>query len=367
MVQYLKSEKRPTSKRKRSHMKKAEDDVKRVSILFALLACLAGVLSACGGGGGENSHPAVDPLANWHSRNPLPQGNDLSRVTYGKGIFVAVGATGTILTSPDGITWTPNTAGIASYLGGVTYGSGTFVAVGYTGTILTSPDGVTWTSRSSGITADLRGVTYGNGIFVVVGNDYSSTPPVYGPILTSSDGVTWTSRTSGIYSAFLEVTYGNGIFVAVALSEDILTSPDGITWTQQRITRTTANAVTTPIRKTSPGNPPLRGVTYGNGIFVAVGDAGTILTSPDGITWTPRNSGTSYFLSGVTYGEGSFVAVGNIGPPSTWGTILTSPDGVTWISRNSGTTAFLRGVTYGNSTYVAVGDHGTIIQSDRVE
>ncbi len=320
MVQYLKSEKRRTSKRKRSHMKKAEDDVKRVSILFALLACLAGVLSACGGGGGENSHPAVDPLANWHSRNPLPQGNDLSRVTYGKGIFVAVGATGTILTSPDGITWTPNTAGIASYLGGVTYGSGTFVAVGYTGTIL-----------------------------------------------TSSDGVTWTSRTSGIYSAFLEVTYGNGIFVAVALSEDILTSPDGITWTQQRITRTTANAVTTPIRKTSPGNPPLRGVTYGNGIFVAVGDAGTILTSPDGITWTPRNSGTSYFLSGVTYGEGSFVAVGNIGPPSTWGTILTSPDGVTWISRNSGTTAFLRGVTYGNSTYVAVGDHGTIIQSDRVE
>ena len=27
-------------------------------------------------------------------------------------------------------------------------------------------------------------------------------------------------------------------------------------------------------------------------VFVAVGDSGTVLTSPDGITWTSRNSGT---------------------------------------------------------------------------
>jgi hypothetical protein len=30
-------------------------------------------------------------------------------------------------------------------------------------------------------------------------------------------------------------------------------------------------------------------VTYGNGLFVAVGEDGTILTSPDGAAWT-RNS-----------------------------------------------------------------------------
>jgi hypothetical protein len=34
-------------------------------------------------------------------------------------------------------------------------------------------------------------------------------------------------------------------------------------------------------------------VTYGNGLFVAVGDGGTILTSPDGVTWTAQTSGTS--------------------------------------------------------------------------
>jgi hypothetical protein len=60
-------------------------------------------------------------------------------------------------------------------------------------------------------------------------------------------------------------------------------------------------------------------VTYGNGTFVAVGYPGAILTSPDGVTWTQRASGTVGFLRGVTYGNGTFVAVGD------WGAILTSP------------------------------------------
>jgi hypothetical protein len=60
-------------------------------------------------------------------------------------------------------------------------------------------------------------------------------------------------------------------------------------------------------------------VTYGNGTFVAVGEGGTILTSPDGVSWTARTSGTSNWLDGVAYGNGLFVAVGDRG------TILTSP------------------------------------------
>ena len=54
----------------------------------------------------------------------------------------------------------------------------------------------------------------------------------------------------------------------------------------------------------------LGGITYGNNLFVAVGVSGTILTSPDGITWTSRTSGTNNWLDGITYGNGLFVAVG---------------------------------------------------------
>jgi len=39
----------------------------------------------------------------------------------------------------------------------------------------------------------------------------------------------------------------------------------------------------------------------GNELFVVVGNAGTILTSSDGVTWTSRTSGTSGSLYNVTY------------------------------------------------------------------
>ncbi|KOX88937.1 hypothetical protein BVI061214_02360 [Thermus aquaticus] len=106
----------------------------------------------------------------------------------------------------------------------------------------------------------------------------------------------------------------------------------------------------------NPGNT-LFGVTYGKGLFVAVGAKGTILTSRDGVSWTLRNSGTSRDLFGVAYGNGRFVVVGEDG------TILTSPDGVSWTARTSGTSKLLNGVTYGNGTFVAVGDYGTILTS----
>jgi hypothetical protein len=72
--------------------------------------------------------------------------------------------------------------------------------------------------------------------------------------------------------------------------------------------------------------------TGGTASFVAVGGSGTILTSPDGVNWTARTSGTSNWLLGVVYGNGLFVAVGRV-----LCTILTSPDGVNWTARTSGT------------------------------
>ncbi|KJU84018.1 hypothetical protein MBAV_003790 [Candidatus Magnetobacterium bavaricum] len=51
-------------------------------------------------------------------------------------------------------------------------------------------------------------------------------------------------------------------------------------------------------------------------MFVVVGNDDTIVTSPDGVTWTKRNSGTSSDLTGrspdlngVSYGNNMFVVV----------------------------------------------------------
>ena len=64
--------------------------------------------------------------------------------------------------------------------------------------------------------------------------------------------------------------------------------------------------------------------TTSSGLFVAVGDNGTILTSSDGTAWTSRTSGTSNGLYNIFYGNSTFVAVGHSG------TILTSSETINW-------------------------------------
>jgi len=68
--------------------------------------------------------------------------------------------------------------------------------------------------------------------------------------------------------------------------------------------------------------PSLRGVLFANGQYIAVGEAGTILTSSNRTSWIQRYSGVDGRLSAVAFGAGRFVAVGD------HGTIVTSVDGI---------------------------------------
>ncbi len=303
----------------------------------------------------------TDPLDHWQWRNPLAQGNNLSGITYGNGIFVAVGYSGTILTSPDGVTWTPKTSGTDYGLQGVAYGNSTFVAVGEFGTIITSPDGATWIARPSGSSSSLRGIAFGAGLFVAVGEKAT--------ILISPDGITWTRTTSGGSATLRGVAFGNGTFVAGG-DGIILTCPDGNLWTPG------ASEITyTPY-----------GVSFGNSIFVAVGYAssygtgygtvyGNLFTSPNGSEWTPQRAAVNgspwplLRLNGIVYANHIFVAVGD------HDAVVTSVDGIAWSPRassgrfgelNSFAYGNLNSVAYGKNSFVAVGNYGGIIQSDPV-
>lgn len=50
---------------------------------------------------------------------------------------------------------------------------------------------------------------------------------------------------------------------------------------------------------------PLNTWTWRN----AVGEAGAVVSSPDGITWTQHQRATTSDLTGVTFGNGHFVAM----------------------------------------------------------
>ncbi|MEW9586238.1 hypothetical protein [Paraburkholderia sp. DGU8] len=230
---------------------------------------------------------------------------------YGNGKYVCVGwyqngGYAVTTTSTDAVNWTGQSRPLPSsaQLIAVAFGSGLFVAVGTTGVIASSSDGVTWTQRTSPYSSTWYCITYAAGLFVAAGAS--------GTIATSPDGVTWTARASAFGgNEIRSIAYGNGKFVAVGATGMLATSPDGVTWTAQN---------------TVFGTSEIYAVTFGNGFFVAGAYGGVLAASSDGATWTAFNSGgsSSGQISGLAYGNGMFVVTGTSYGAATVETLSTT-------------------------------------------
>lgn len=108
-------------------------------------------------------------------------------------------------------------------------------------------------------------------------------------------------------------------------------------------------------------NLDLRGITFADGLLVAVGgnysSSSLILTSPDGITWTPRSSPTSQVLYSVIKAGAEFVVTGYDG------VVITSPDAITWTLRPAPTTHELLGCGWNGQELLVCGEGGSILAS----
>jgi len=115
-----------------------------------------------------------------------------------------------------------------------------------------------------------------------------------------------------------------------------MTSPDGETWT---------------IRDTEVST--WQAITYGNDTFLALGNAGlvSVATSTDGLIWRSGNTTPQIAPASLAAGKGLFVAIDQRPGSSR---ILTSTNGVDWQQRYS--SGGLNSVGYANGTFVAVGD-----------
>ena len=74
-------------------------------------------------------------------------------------------------------------------------------------------------------------------------------------------------------------------------------------------------------------------MAFGNSIWVAVGNHGTIITSTNGTSWTARTSYTTKYLGDVAWTGSEFIAVGDAG------VCVNSPDGINWTSYAGGNSA----------------------------
>jgi hypothetical protein len=107
-----------------------------------------------------------------------------------------------------------------------------------------------------------------------------------------------------------------------------------------------------------PQGHDLYAAAAGNGVTVAVGRGGTVITSTDGVEWRTSHTGAGYRLSDVVWGNGLFVVVGGESGEEFspgLGVILTSDDGVNWVERHREDYLTLNAVVWTGAQFVAVG------------
>ncbi|MBF5041862.1 hypothetical protein FGE12_05625 [Aggregicoccus sp. 17bor-14] len=226
-----------------------------------------------------------------------------SRLVRGAGQFVGFSnGSSALYSSPDGASWT-NTYTDAQNraLFNATFAAGQFVVVGAQGLVLTSPDGLTWTPTTVPVTANLLAVAELNGTFVVTG---SGTDPVtnspHGVVLRSSDALTWTEVPAAPAGLITQLVAGHGRLVGILdtsaaplVSEDV-----GLTW---------ASGVGSP----NAGGATL---TFAADRFV-LASPGTqpLYVSSAGYGWTPVEMGTNAALPAIAASAEKVVAVGSDG------------------------------------------------------
>jgi hypothetical protein len=214
---------------------------------------------------------------------------DLHAVAWGENRYAAVGDSGVVLLSPDGIDWSVSKVqSPASRLRGVAWTGQQWVAVGRnardSGEVFTSPTGETWTRRGTFPNA-LTGVIWIQSLdkLVAVGEN--------GSILSSTNGIDWNTIASGSLMHFSSLTWtdslivvvGSGLFTSsMAPPGIVLTSPDGLNWTVQR----------GGVPSDSPGSIiSLAHVSWSGTELLTVGGHGGVWASPTGAVWTSQMGG----------------------------------------------------------------------------
>lgn len=338
-----------------------------------------------GGPGGVGATPVTQTprLAgqSWSSLGNLPNSANIRAVTYGAipsplntayaaYLFVAVGDGGALYTSADNQkTWVSRSlpaAAAGRQLNDVTYAYGRFVAIGDAGTVVYSTDGVTWTASTvnsavSLSNTSLKAMTFSGATLMAVGQG--------GTVLTSGDGITWTAQATNITQNLNAVAISPGVtttlpavtstvtyWIAVGDAGAVYTSLDGITWTAQNLglesVSTAWRGVSVLVNTTSTldcgvGSPAVTSISTSYSVAL-VGDGGKVATAGPGLTWTLSTLAGNPRLNRVISPSGQFVAVGDAGAAYT-GNLSADASSVSWSgARTSGTTSNLYGlIRYG--------------------
>lgn len=210
--------------------------------------------------------------------------------------------------------------------------------------LMTSPDAREFTVRDDDLPpVTLNSVAHGNGTFLAVGGQLfqkgeQSDSEENSIALFSTNGQTW-SESAGIPETALRgVAFGNGVFVAVGADGSTYHSSTGETLTEG---------------ESISGLAFVTGIAFGAGKFVIYGDGPSVFVSDDGASFTkvaiPTDGARIDFVAGAFRGFGSKGASGE-DPGSTWQ--IESTDALTWTDSPADT--FIEGMAEQDGVFVGV-------------
>lgn len=200
----------------------------------------------------------------------------------------------------------------------------------------------------------IYGIAYGNGKYVALIYNQSNG---FTYVSTSLDLAVWTTPVMPFPSTRMrDITFGNGIFVIVgdgtnytSTTGQVNYSTDGITWNSSNSSVAPTNA--------------WQKVVFGGGVFIATSNNGVFMRSSDAITWSTVTVPNRYWTS-IVYGGNRFVAISST--LGSTGQVITSTDGNVWAPQNTSANKAWSDIAYGNNLYVAVDGIGSISSPDGI-
>jgi hypothetical protein len=253
----------------------------------------------------------------WTIHNPKINSNTLKCIAYGNSNYVAIGDSGTILTSTDLVNWSKQSSNTTSNLIEIIWEDSQFIAIGDQGTIITSNNGKTW--RVVKLNArKLTSIAWGNNRFVVLDDGGSSA--------VSEDGVNWSLRmvdSTAYLWASAAMMFHQNQFIAVTNYGMVFRSTDGIKWTYKTINHSYSFAA----------------VTWGNGKYVAIGYGSglpVLASSVDGIDWIVDTTMFKFhdWPATIQWANGKFKVLTHYDIECKTN-IYTSSDAINWVSNQS--------------------------------
>lgn len=298
---------------------------------------------------------------------------DITSVTHGNGMFVAVGQSGVAAYSSDGRIWHEWSTGQTAALNRVAWNGTAFLAGGNAGLLLKASPWAEWsvvplpwgaydhifaiagkgpgwvigsTRSNSGENSmhSADGVTWAHGggtyfVDMAAGAGQFVGTSTYGSLQISEDGVVWSQCQTSLAGNFIAIEWTGSEFVAMTAGRHLAVSVDGKRWEARGL-----------MQDTEAG-------CWDGGQYAVVGNKGMIFTSPDGRTWTSEVNPDANDLMCVNFANGRFLAVGKEG------VILCSLDGRNWQKAALPVGWDFYDVHWSGSAFWTVGEGGAVLTS----